>query len=195
MGFPGGSEFQELSVRKTGKSCKLYVRKLLLYTRELEYSNLKWFDEQYSTKRSSLVARLVKNPPAIQETQFIPGLGRSPGEGIGYPLQYSWASLVAQMVKNLPASGRPGFDPWVGKLLWRRAWWPTPVFLPGESPWTEEPGGLQYMGSQRVGYSGATMHSSCMVLNQSDMIIFALWGAHFGLIMSLIGQPRRWKIS
>ena len=31
----------------------------------------------------------------------IPGLGRSPGEGIGYPLQYSWASLLAQMVKNL----------------------------------------------------------------------------------------------
>ena len=33
----------------------------------------------------------------------IPGLGRSPGEGNGYPLQYSWASLVAQMVKNVPA--------------------------------------------------------------------------------------------
>ena len=33
----------------------------------------------------------------------IPGLGRSPGEGIGYPLQYSWASLVAQVVKNLRA--------------------------------------------------------------------------------------------
>ena len=33
----------------------------------------------------------------------IPGLGRSPGEGNGNPLQYSWASLVAQMVKNLPA--------------------------------------------------------------------------------------------
>ena len=33
----------------------------------------------------------------------IPGSGRSPGEGIGYPLQYSWASLVAQLVKNLPA--------------------------------------------------------------------------------------------
>ena len=33
----------------------------------------------------------------------IPGLGRSTGQGIGYPLQYSWASLVAQMVKNLPA--------------------------------------------------------------------------------------------
>ena len=33
----------------------------------------------------------------------IPGLGRSAGEGIGYPLQYSWASLVAQLVENLPA--------------------------------------------------------------------------------------------
>ena len=33
----------------------------------------------------------------------IPGSGRSPGKGIGYPLQYSWVSLVAQMVKNLPA--------------------------------------------------------------------------------------------
>ena len=32
-----------------------------------------------------------------------PGSGRSAGEGIGYPLQYSWASLVAQLVKNLPA--------------------------------------------------------------------------------------------
>ena len=33
----------------------------------------------------------------------IPESGRSPGEGIGYPLQYSWASLLAQLVKNLPA--------------------------------------------------------------------------------------------
>ena len=48
----------------------------------------------------------------------IPGSGRSPGEGIGYPLQYSWASLVAQMVKNLPAMQ----ETWVGKIPWRRAW-------------------------------------------------------------------------
>ena len=34
---------------------------------------------------------------------LIPGSGRSAGEGIGYPLLYSWASLVAQLVKNLPA--------------------------------------------------------------------------------------------
>ena len=36
------------------------------------------------------------------DTGLIPGSGRSPGEGIGYLLQYSWASLVAQAVKNLP---------------------------------------------------------------------------------------------
>ena len=41
---------------------------------------------------------------------------------------------------------RPGLDPWIGKIPWRRAWQPTPVFLPGESPWTEEPGGLHPPG-------------------------------------------------
>ena len=44
----------------------------------------------------------------------IPGCGRSPGEGIGYTLQYSWASLVAQMVKNLPAMQ----ESWVQSLVW-----------------------------------------------------------------------------
>ena len=34
--------------------------------------------------------------------------------------------------------------------LWKRAWQPTPEFFPGESPWTEEPSGLQYMGLQSV---------------------------------------------
>ena len=44
----------------------------------------------------------------------IPGLGRSIKEGIGYPLQYSWASLVAQLVKNLPAMQKT----WVQSLGW-----------------------------------------------------------------------------
>ena len=57
------------------------------------------------------------------------------------------------MAKNPPAIWRPGFNPWDGKIPGRRKWQPTPVFLPGESPWTEEPGGLQSMGSQRVGHS------------------------------------------
>ena len=42
----------------------------------------------------------------------ISGLGRSAGEGVGYPLQYSWASLVAQLVKNLPTM----WETWVGKI-------------------------------------------------------------------------------
>ena len=43
-----------------------------------------------------------------------PGSGRSPGEGIGYPLQYSWASLVAQLVENAPAM----WETWVRSLDW-----------------------------------------------------------------------------
>ena len=44
----------------------------------------------------------------------IPGSGRSPGEGIGYPLQYSWASLVVQLVKTLPIMQ----ETWVWSLGW-----------------------------------------------------------------------------
>ena len=43
------------------------------------------------------------------------------------------ASLVAQLVRIHLQCRRPGFDPWVGKILWKREWRPTPVFLPGES--------------------------------------------------------------
>ena len=50
----------------------------------------------------------------VGDPSSIPGLGRSAGEGIGYPLQYSWASLVAQLVKNPPAM----WETWVGSLGW-----------------------------------------------------------------------------
>ena len=45
---------------------------------------------------------------------MIPGSGRSAGEGIGYPHQYSWASLVDQLVKNSPAM----WETWVQSLGW-----------------------------------------------------------------------------
>ena len=45
---------------------------------------------------------------------MIPGLGRSSGEGIGYPPKYSWAPLVAQLVKNPPAM----WETWVQSLSW-----------------------------------------------------------------------------
>ena len=63
----------------------------------------------------SLVAQLVKKSTCnAGDMGSIPGLGRSPGERIGYPLQHSWATLVAQLVKNLPAVG----ETWVQSLGW-----------------------------------------------------------------------------
>ena len=63
-------------------------------------------------------------------------------EVILYAIVLKWASLVAQRVKRLPAVRKT----WVQSLGWEdpleEGWQPTPVFLPGESPWTEEPGGL-----------------------------------------------------
>ena len=65
-------------------------------------------------RRASLVAQLVKNPPAMQETQ-IQFLGQEHAlEEIVYPLQYSCASLVAQVVKNSPAMQKS----WVCFLDW-----------------------------------------------------------------------------
>ena len=66
------------------------------------------------------------------DSALIPGLGRSPGEGIGYLLQYSWASLVAQLVKNPPAMQETWVYSWVGKIPWGRERLLTPVFWPGE---------------------------------------------------------------
>ena len=78
----------------------------------------------------------------------IPGLQRSPREGIGYPLQYSWASLVAQMVKNLPAMQ----ETWVRSLSWEdpleKEMATHSNILAWRIQWREEPGGVQSMGSQ-----------------------------------------------
>ena len=70
------------------------------------------------------------------DTGSIPGSGRSAGKGIGYPLQYSWASLVAQLVKNLPAMQ----ETWIRSLGWenplekKKATHPS--ILAWKIPWT-----------------------------------------------------------
>ena len=75
---------------------------------------------------------------------LIPGSGGSAEEGIGYPLQYSWASLVAQLVKNLPITQKT----WVQSLCWEDP-------LKGMAThcsilaW-RIPQNIQSMGSQRV---------------------------------------------
>ena len=69
----------------------------------------------------------------------IPRLGSSPGEGLGYPLQYSWASLVAQLVKNPPVLG----ETWAQSLGWEDPLEGGMVthtsILAWRIPWTEEP--------------------------------------------------------
>ena len=66
-----------------------------------------------------------------------------------------WAYQVAQWIKNLPAMQckrcrRHGFNPWVRKIPFKGTWQPTPSILAWRISWTEEPGRLQSMGSQRV---------------------------------------------
>ena len=79
---------------------------------------------------------------------MIPELGRSPGEGIGYPLQYSWASLVAHIVKIPPAM----WETWVRLLGWEdpleKVIATHSSILAWRIPWIEEPGQLLSRGSQ-----------------------------------------------
>ena len=51
------------------------------------------------------------------------------------------------------STSNTGLDPWVRKIPWRRKWQLTPVFLPGNSHGPQEPGRVQSMGLQRVGYN------------------------------------------
>ena len=68
----------------------------------------------------------------VEDLSSIPGSARSPGEGIGHPLQYCWASLVAQLVKNLPIMQETWVRSLGWEIPWRRERLPTPMFFPGE---------------------------------------------------------------
>ena len=102
-----------------------------------------------SINRASLVAQLVKNLPAMQET---------PSSFLGwedllenYLLQCSWSCLMAQMINIPPAMRKtlgliPGLDDVLEKGMATHS-----CIMAWRIPWTEEPGNLQSMGSQRVG--------------------------------------------
>ena len=70
---------------------------------------------------------------------------------------------MALMVKNPPANAgdlrETQLRSWVRKMPWRRAGEPTPVLLPGESPGTEEPGGLQSTGHRESDTTEGTQHA------------------------------------
>ena len=90
---------------------------------------------------------------------LIPGSGRSPGEGIGYPFQYSWASLVVQLVTNLPAM----WETWVQSLSWEDALEKGMAthssVLAWRIPGTGEPWGLQCRRLQRARHDWAPKHA------------------------------------
>ena len=114
-----------------------------------------------------------------------------------------WRSSFMQAIK--PACQcrrykRCGFDPWVRKISWRRSWQPIPVFLPRESPWTEEPEGLQSIGLNRVrqDWSDLTcMHALNLkiILKKSFCFLWCWifpfkkkWYASISLICNLSGK-------
>ena len=78
---------------------------------------------------------------------MITGLGRSTGEGIGCPRQYSWASLVAQLVKNLPAMQ----ETWVQSLGWEDPLKKGKATQSSILAWII-PGTIQSIESQRAGH-------------------------------------------
>ena len=97
-----------------------------------------------------------KSTCSAGDPSLIPGSGRSAGEGIAYPLQYSWTSLVAAMVKNSLAM----WEIWVRSLGWEDPLEKGPAThsssLAWRFPWTEEPGRLLSMGSQRIRHDWVT---------------------------------------
>ena len=71
-------------------------------------------------------------------------------------LQYFLLKIYASTYYKCTDTQRLSFNRNSASYPWRRKWQPTPVSLPRESPWTEEPGGLQFMGLQTVGHNWVT---------------------------------------
>ena len=92
---------------------------------------LKWLGLSWA----SLVAQIVNNLPAMRQFKSL-GWEDPLEKEMAIHCNILGASHVVLAVKKLSANAgdmRLKFDPWVGKIPWRRAWQPTPVFLPGES--------------------------------------------------------------
>ena len=77
----------------------------------VSWAVIQWWCDYHKFLDSSVGKESTIN---AEDPGSVPGLGRSTGEGKGYPLQYSWASLVAQLVKNPPAM----WETWVQSLGW-----------------------------------------------------------------------------
>ena len=96
-----------------------------LLTLEILYYYLKFYSIYLNWKKIAPIY-LTYHPPLLATTN------------LGFPGGSSGKEPACQFRRHK----RSGFDPWVRKIPWRGKWQPTPVFLPGESPWTEEAGAV-----------------------------------------------------
>ena len=158
------------------------------------------------------MAQTVKNPPAMWEN-WVPSLGwedplekgkathssilawRIPSaESMDAKSQSSFylfnCSLVAQMAKNPPAM----WENWAWSLAWEdpleEGMATHSSILAWRIPWTEEPGGLPSMGSQRVGHDWVTKHSTFKVYSWKSFGIYVhLWNHYHIKIMDTSIDP------
>ena len=94
----------------------------------------------------------------VEDLGLIPGLGRSPGKGKVFPLQYSWVSLVTQLVKNPPAM----WETWVRSLGWedplKKGKATRSSILAWRIPWTIQ---LQRVAKSQTGLNDFHFHFHC----------------------------------
>ena len=137
------------------------------------------------------------NPQPIDVTSGFPGSsagkestcsrdpGSIPGSGSSLREETPFSSILGLLWWLRQLSTRNVGD--LGLIPWRRAWQCTPVFLPGEFPWTEEPGELQSIGSQKASLDWATRHSTarwvCKYSSSLSPWEDAAWGTSSTLTM------------
>ena len=99
------------------------------------------------------------------------------------------------MVKDPPANAgdiRDAVDPWVGEIPWRRAQQPAAIFLPGESPWTEEPGGLPSMGVAQSRTRLRRLHvHACAVISEHWAVLSESQDTYAALPSSGLASPQK----
>ena len=114
---PGSSALGDSPGKNTEVGCHFLLQQIFL-TQGLnpDLPHCRWILYQLSFQGSPFFTKVDGKESACSAGDLgsIAGSGRSPGKGMGYPLQYSWASLVTQRVKNPPAV----WEIWVQSLGW-----------------------------------------------------------------------------
>ena len=112
----------------------------------------------------SLLAQMMKNLPKMQETWVWSWVWKIPWRRKWQPtpvscLDFSSGTSDKESSCQCRRCKRHGFNPWVGTIPWSRKWQPISSIVAWKIPWTEEPGGLQSIGSKRVRQDWATEHT------------------------------------